>query len=69
MADAQRQEAARRQRELEQEKAQVQSQIEALQHKAGRPGGGPRFTRRYEQARLEAATRDHAELASAREAD
>ena len=69
MVEAQRQEAARRQRELEQEKAQVQAQIEALQHKAAVLAEDLDSLARDEQSRLEAASRDRAELAGARQVD
>ncbi|MBC8019380.1 MAG: circadian clock protein KaiC [Verrucomicrobia bacterium] len=68
-AEAQLQDAARRQRELEQEKALVQVQIEALQHKAAVLAEDIDSISHYEQSCLEAATRNRAELASARQVD
>jgi circadian clock protein KaiC len=69
MDEARRQETARRQRELEQEKAQVQSRIEALQHKASVLAEDLDFLARCEQSRLEAAACDRADLAGARQVD
>ena len=69
MAESHRQEAARRQRELEQEKAQVQAQIDALQHKAAVLAEDLDFLARNEQSRLEASIRDRADLAGARQVD
>jgi circadian clock protein KaiC len=69
MAESQRQEAARRQRELEQEKAQVQAQIDALQHKAVVLAEDLESLARNEQSRLEASIRDRADLAGARQID
>jgi circadian clock protein KaiC len=69
MIEAQQQEAARRQRELEQEKAQVQAQIDALQHKAAVLAEDLDFLARNEQSRLEASIRDRADLAGARQVD
>jgi circadian clock protein KaiC len=69
MDEARRQETARRQRELEQEKAQVQARIEALQHKAGVLAEDLDFLARCEQNRLEAAACDRADLAGARQVD
>lgn len=69
MIEARRQEAARRQRELEQEKAQVQAQIEALQHKAAVLSEDLNSLARDEQSRLQAADRDRAKLAGARQVD
>jgi circadian clock protein KaiC len=68
-AEALHQEAARRQRELEQEKAQVQAQIEALQHKAKVLAEDIDTLAGNEKVRLEVAARDHAQLAGARQAD
>ena len=68
-AGAQRQEAARRQRELEQEKAQVQAQIEVLQHKAAILAEDIDSFARSEETRLEVGASDRAELADARKAD
>jgi circadian clock protein KaiC len=68
-AQFQWQEAARRQRELKQEQAQVQAQIDALQHKAAVLAEDLNFLARNEQSRLEAATRDRAELADRRQVD
>jgi len=67
--EAQRREAARRRRELEQEKAQVVTRIEALQHKAAVLAEDLAALARYDQSRLETATRDRAELAGARQID
>jgi circadian clock protein KaiC len=69
MAESHRQEAARRQRELEQEKAQVQAQIDALQHKAVVLAEDLDFLARNEQGRQEASIRDRADLAGARQVD
>jgi len=69
MAESRRQEAARRQRELEQEKAQVQAQIDALQHKAAVLAEDLDFLVRNEESRLEASIRDRADLAGARQVD
>jgi circadian clock protein KaiC len=69
MAETHRLEAARRQRELEQEKTQVQSQIEVLQHKAAVLAEDLDSLARYEQSRLEAVTRVRTELVSARQVD
>jgi len=69
MAETHRQEAAQRQRELELEKAQVQARIEALQHKAALLAEDLDSLARYEQSRLEAVTRNRAELLSARQVD
>ena len=69
MAEAQCQEAARRQRELKQEKAQVHAQIEALQHRADVLAEDLDSLAGYEKSRLEVATRDLAELASTRHTD
>jgi len=67
--EALRQEAMRRQRELEQEKAQVQVQIEALQHKAAVLAENIDTLASSEKARLEAAVNCRAQLAGARQAD
>ncbi len=67
--EALHQEAARRQRELEQEKAQVQAQIEALQHKAAVLAEDIDTLASNEKVRLEVAASDHAQLAGARKAD
>jgi circadian clock protein KaiC len=68
-AEAQRQEAVRRQRELKQEKAQVQTQIEVLQHKAAVLAEDIDTLASSEKARLEAAAGYRAQLAGARQAD
>jgi circadian clock protein KaiC len=68
-AEAKQQEATRHQRELEQEKAQVQAQIEALQHKATVLAEDLDSLARCAQRSLEAATRDRAELSCARQVD
>jgi circadian clock protein KaiC len=68
-AEARRQDAARRQRELEQEKAQVLAQIEALQHRATVLAEDFDSISRYEQSCLDTSTRNRAELASARQGD
>lgn len=68
-AQAQLQEVARRQRELEQEKAQVQARIEALKHKAAVLAEDLDSLARNEQTRLETAAQDLADLTSARKAD
>lgn len=64
-----RQEAVRRQRELEQEKAQVQVQIEALQHKALVLAEDIDTLVGNEKVRLEESARDRAQLAGVRQAD
>jgi circadian clock protein KaiC len=69
MADARRQDAARRQRELEQEKAQVLAQIEALQHRAAVLTEDFDSISRNEQSCLDTSTRNRAELTSARQGD
>lgn len=69
MIEAQRHEAERRKRVLEQEKAQVQAQIETLQHQAAVLAEDLDSLARYEQNRLEAVTRVRTELASARQVD
>ena len=69
MAETHRQEVAQRQRELELKKAQVQARIEALQHKAAALAEDLDSLARDEQSRLEAVTRDRAELVSARQVD
>lgn len=69
MIEAQRHEAERRKRVLEQEKAQVQAQIETLQHQAALLAEDLDSLARYEQNRLEAVTRVRTELASARQVD
>ena len=68
-AKARQQEAARRQLELKQEQAQVQAQIEALQQKAEALAENIKKISSDEQANLEAAARDRAVLAGARQAD
>ncbi len=68
-AEEQRREATRRQRELGQEKSLVQAQIETLRHKAAVLAEDLAALARYDQSRLETATRDRAELASARQVD
>ncbi len=68
-AEAQRQEAARYQRELEQEKAQIQVQIEALQHKAALLVEAIDTLAGNDKARQEAAARDQTLLMAARQAD
>ena len=69
MIEAQRLEAARRQRQLEQEKAQVEAQIETLQHQATILAEDLDSLARYEQSRLEAVARVRTELVSARQID
>jgi circadian clock protein KaiC len=69
VAEARRQDAVRRQRELEQEKAQVLAQIEALQHRAAVLAEDFDSISRYEQSCLDTSTRNRAELASARQSD
>lgn len=69
IAEARRQDAARRQRELEQEKAQVLAQIEALQHRAAVLTEDFDSISRYEQNCLDTSTHNRAELASARQGD
>jgi len=69
MAEAQRQEVARRRRELQQEQAQVTAQLEVLHHQAAVLAEDLDSLARYEESRQEAATRDRADLASARQAD
>jgi circadian clock protein KaiC len=68
-AEAQCQEAARRKRELEQEKALVQAQIEALQHKVEVLAEDLDSLAGTEQSRLDVATRDRAELSTSRQTD
>lgn len=68
-AKAQRQEAERRRRELAQEKAQVQAQIETLQHKAAALADDLDSLAKNEQNRLETAAGNLADLTSARQAD
>jgi circadian clock protein KaiC len=68
-AETRRQEAARRQRELEQEKAQVQAQIEALQHKAAVLAEDLDSLARQEETRVDMNARSLANLAGARQAD
>jgi circadian clock protein KaiC len=68
-SEALHQEAARRQRQLEQEKAQVQVRIEALQHKAEVLAEDIDTLAGSEKARLEAAAGYRAQLAGARQAD
>jgi circadian clock protein KaiC len=67
--ETRRQEATRRQRELQQEKTLVQAQIETLQHKAAVLAEDLAALARHDQTRLETASRDRAELASARQVD
>jgi circadian clock protein KaiC len=69
MAEVQRQEVVRRQRELEQEQAQVQVRIEVLQHRAALLVEDLDALASNDQSRLEAATRDLADLSSARQVD
>lgn len=68
-AEARRQDAARRQCELEQEKAQVLAQIEALQHRAAVLTEDFDAISRYEQNYLNTSTRNRAELTTARQGD
>lgn len=68
-AEVLRQEAVRRQRELEQEKAQIQAQIEALQHKALVLAEDIATLVGNEKDRLEESARDRAQLAGVRQAD
>jgi circadian clock protein KaiC len=68
-AEVLRQEAVRRQRELEQEKAQIQAQIEALQHKALVLAEDIATLVGDEKDRLEESARDRAQLAGVRQAD
>jgi circadian clock protein KaiC len=69
MAEAGRQDAARRQRELELEKVQLLAQIETLQHRAAVLAEDFDSISRCEQSCLDTSTRNRAELASARQGD
>ena len=68
-AQAQHQESARRQLELENEQALVQAQIEALRHKNAVLAENIKIISSEEKARQEKAAHDRAVLASARKAD
>ncbi len=69
VAEARHRDATRRQRDLEQEKAQVQARIGALQHKAALLAEDLDSLTGDERSRLETATRNRADLASARQVD
>ena len=69
MSEANRQKAARRQRELEQEKAQIQAQIKALQNKEAELAEDLSSLARCEQSRQDTVTCDRAELVTARQVD
>ena len=68
-AEALHKEAARRQRELEQKKAQVEVQIEALQRKAAVLAEEIDILTGNEKARLETAVGNRAQLAGVRQTD
>jgi circadian clock protein KaiC len=69
MVEVQRQEVVRRQRELEQEQAQIQARIEELQHRAALLVEDLDALASNDQSRMETATRDLANLSSARQVD